>query len=197
MSANGVLVNTDFIDNSAGVDCSDHEVNLKILLSQPELAGELTRKQRDRLLSSLTDQVASLVLANNDREAGALAMASFEAQRSAMEAGRLIHWLTAQGELNPQLECIRTDSQPLTRPELAVLMATEKNRLSAPWLVWTSRRRWQCSRRTRSPPEVRETYADEIKRHRLALSSSRPKWRMPWCIFWVSRFLIDWSNCRG
>ena len=168
MSANGVLVNTDFIDNSAGVDCSDHEVNLKILLSQPELAGELTRKQRDRLLSSLTDQVASLVLANNDRQAGALAMASFEAQRSAMEAGRLIHWLTAQGELNPQLECIRTDSQPLTRPELAVLMATEKNRLKRALVGLDQSPAMAMLAQDAFPPEVRETYADEIKRHRLA-----------------------------
>ena len=179
------------------MDCSDHEVNLKILLSQRELAGELTRKQRDRLLASLTDQVATLVLANNDRQAGALALASFEAQRSAMEAGRLIHWLTRQGELNPELEFIRTDSQALTRPELAVLMATEKNRLKRALVGLDQSPALAKLAQDAFPPAVRENFADEIKRHRLALNSSPLKWRMLWCIIWGLQFLIDLNNCLG
>ena len=61
----GGRLNTDFIDNSAGVDCSDHEVNIKILLGDAEAAGDLTRKQRDELLREMTDEVGELVLSDN------------------------------------------------------------------------------------------------------------------------------------
>lgn len=103
----GVLVNTDFIDNSGGVDCSDHEVNLKILLSQREADGELTRRQRNRLLESKTDEISQLVLANNDRQAGALGLAAFDAQRSSFELMRFIETLGQTGELDPELEGCR------------------------------------------------------------------------------------------
>ena len=69
----GVLVNTDAIDNSAGVDCSDHEVNIKILLDAQVAAGDLTVKQRNELLASMTDEVADLVLEDNRAQTLALA----------------------------------------------------------------------------------------------------------------------------
>ena len=72
---NGGLIYTDAIDNSAGVDCSDHEVNIKILLDGVVAAGELTTKQRNELLVSMTDEVAGLVLANNKAQTLALLMA--------------------------------------------------------------------------------------------------------------------------
>ena len=71
----GGLIYTDAIDNSAGVDCSDHEVNIKILLDGIVAAGELTTKQRNELLASMTDEVADLVLAHNKAQTLALMMA--------------------------------------------------------------------------------------------------------------------------
>ena len=59
------IVNTDFIDNSAGVDCSDHEVNIKILLNRLVAEGEMTKEQRNKLLEKMTDEVAALVLHDN------------------------------------------------------------------------------------------------------------------------------------
>ena len=70
----GGRINTDFIDNSAGVDCSDHEVNIKILLRAVMDAGDLTLKQRDELLASMTDEVGELVLRDNVLQNLALSM---------------------------------------------------------------------------------------------------------------------------
>ncbi len=174
MALHNVLVNTDFIDNSAGVDCSDHEVNLKILLGQRERAGELTRKQRDRLLESKTDEVSALVLSNNDRQAGALGLAAYDAKRSAFELSRFIELLTQRGELDPQLEGLPTDlaareaaGQYLTRPELAVLLATAKNRLKRSLIGLDADPAISKVAADAFPTSLRDEYADEIKTHRL------------------------------
>src|SRR3546814_18109382 len=71
---NGVLINTDFIDNSAGVDTSDHEVNIKILLNGQVQAGKLKVEERNKLLKSMTDEVAGLVLTDNYRPNQALSL---------------------------------------------------------------------------------------------------------------------------
>ncbi|RTR08243.1 NAD-glutamate dehydrogenase domain-containing protein, partial [Azospirillum griseum] len=71
----GVRLNTDAIDNSAGVDTSDHEVNIKILLGDVVARGDMTVKQRDTLMASMTDEVAALVLADNYRQTQALTIA--------------------------------------------------------------------------------------------------------------------------
>ncbi|HEX6874314.1 MAG TPA: NAD-glutamate dehydrogenase domain-containing protein, partial [Nocardioidaceae bacterium] len=132
---NGGRINTDFIDNSAGVDTSDHEVNIKILLDRVVGAGDLTEKQRNELLLSMTDEVADLVLEDNYQQN--LALASAEAN-----AVGLLHvhedWmrrLERQGLLNRSLEFLpsrkqvaeRIDrGQGLSAPELAVLLAYTK-----------------------------------------------------------------------
>lgn len=174
MALHGVLVNTDFIDNSAGVDCSDHEVNLKILLGQRERAGELTRKQRDRLLESKTQEVSDLVLANNDRQAGALGLSAFDAPRSGFELGRFIELLTERGELDPELEGLpsnlaerQANNQPLTRPELAVLLATAKNRLKRSLVGLDTDPAIAKVAADAFPPSLRKDYAQEIEMHRL------------------------------
>jgi glutamate dehydrogenase len=69
---NGGGSNTDFIDNAGGVDCSDHEVNIKILLNEVVQAGDMTEKQRNQLLASMTDEVGGLVLGNNYKQTQAL-----------------------------------------------------------------------------------------------------------------------------
>ena len=174
MALNGVLVNTDFIDNSAGVDCSDHEVNLKILLGQRELAGELTRKQRDRLLESMTDEVSDLVLSNNDHQAGALGIAAFDSERNGFELARFVQVLSERGELDPELEGLPSDiaarqaqGQPLTRPELAVLMSTAKNRLKRGLIGLEQDAAVAVVAADAFPASLRQAYALEIQAHRL------------------------------
>ncbi|HWR96485.1 MAG TPA: NAD-glutamate dehydrogenase [Arenimonas sp.] len=131
----GVLLNTDFIDNSAGVDTSDHEVNIKILLGAVMLAGELDLEQRNALLASMTDEVGELVLHDNYRQNQALSvMESMSAQR----LGSFTHFiqtLESQGLLDRAIEFLPTDAelaerkakgQGLTRPELSVLLSYDK-----------------------------------------------------------------------
>jgi len=131
----GGAVNTDFIDNSAGVDCSDHEVNIKIALNEMVAREDLTRKQRNQLLESMTDAVAELVLANNARQAQCLSLAERHGQHRQSEYQRFIQRMETDHTLNRQLEFLPSDDallerfgqgQGLTRPELAVLLAYAK-----------------------------------------------------------------------
>jgi glutamate dehydrogenase len=132
----GVRLNTDAIDNSAGVDCSDHEVNIKILLGAIVADGDMTLKQRDRLLEDMTDAVADLVLADNYDQSQALTIAHhqglalIDAQSRLMrelERGHLR--LNRQIEFLPDEEALAdriVDGRGLARPELAVLLAYAK-----------------------------------------------------------------------
>ncbi len=131
----GGKINTDFIDNSGGVDCSDHEVNLKILLNQIMHKGDLTYKQRNNLLVDMTAEVASLVLHNNYRQAKALTVAMQLAASYFSLYTRFIDDNAASGKLNRDLEYLPSDKELLerraagknfTRPELAVLLAYSK-----------------------------------------------------------------------
>jgi len=127
--------NSDFIDNAAGVDCSDHEVNIKILLQGITASGDLTQKQRNQLLVDMTDEVAELVLNNNYRQTMALSLAEFQAKSRMGEFKRFIQSLEAEGNLNRELEYLPSDAeiverekhgQIFTRPELAVLLSYAK-----------------------------------------------------------------------
>jgi glutamate dehydrogenase len=129
---------TDFIDNAAGVDCSDHEVNIKILLNSLVRAGDMTEKQRNKLLEEMTDEVSTLVLENNYRQTQAIALAYREAKTRIDEYKRLINELEGQGKLNRELEFLPSDEQieerksqskGLTRPELSVLISYTKGDL--------------------------------------------------------------------
>ncbi|MFP3905660.1 MAG: NAD-glutamate dehydrogenase [Acidimicrobiales bacterium] len=135
----GVLLNTDAVDNSGGVDCSDREVNLKILLDQQVAAGTLTLRQRNELLRDMTDEVAALVLADNEAQTLALASARVQAPGMAHVHARHLSWLEAEGGLDRELEALPSDDEiderandgrGLTQPELAVLMAYTKNVLA-------------------------------------------------------------------
>lgn len=131
----GGLINTDFIDNSAGVDCSDHEVNIKILLSKAIATGQLTEKKRNALLASMTDEVAKIVLKDNYHQA--LAM-SFSALRTTQYTGlyqAYIKELENAGIVDRAVEFLPDDKEilqrkaaqlGLTRPEVAVLLAYTK-----------------------------------------------------------------------
>lgn len=131
---------TDFIDNSAGVDCSDHEVNIKILLNQLQHDGKLTEARRYRLLESMTDEVAGLVLENNYQQVQAIGIAHSEAESRHQEYSDLIRYLEQHAGLDRQLEFLPADDeleeragrgQYLTRPELSVLISYMKLHLKA------------------------------------------------------------------
>ncbi|ALN58039.1 bacterial NAD-glutamate dehydrogenase family protein [Lysobacter enzymogenes] len=131
----GVLLNTDFIDNSAGVDTSDHEVNIKILLNGQVQAKKLTLPERNKLLASMTDEVAELVLNDNYRQNQAISLME---RMSLTRLGSKLHFirtLESQGLLDRQIEFLPSDAeiaerkargQGLTRPELSVLLSYSK-----------------------------------------------------------------------
>jgi glutamate dehydrogenase len=132
---NGGRINTDAIDNSAGVDCSDHEVNLKILLGQVIKEHKLDLDKRNQLLKSMTDEVARLVLQDNFWQNQVLSIVESRGASVLDEQARFIRELESEGLLNRALEGIPDekelarrimDKQSLTRPELAVLLAYAK-----------------------------------------------------------------------
>lgn len=134
-SRHGGRINTDFIDNSAGVDCSDHEVNIKIALNGDVAAGRLTRPDRDALLKLMTDDVSSLVLKDNRLQTQALSLAEAGGAAAMPAFQRLIQTLEAEAGLNRRMEGLAADDalaqraaagEGLTRPELAVVMAYAK-----------------------------------------------------------------------
>src|SRR5664280_842099 len=131
----GGRVNTDAIDNSAGVDCSDHEVNIKILLDAVVAAGDMTEKQRNALLRDMTDEVGALVLRDNYLQTLALSSANAQAGMRLHAHVRAIETLERAGKLNRALEYLpdadaiaerRATEFGLTVPELAVLLAYAK-----------------------------------------------------------------------
>ncbi|MCB9677510.1 MAG: NAD-glutamate dehydrogenase [Alphaproteobacteria bacterium] len=131
----GVRLNTDAIDNSGGVDLSDHEVNLKILLNLPLSRGELTNEQRNALLEELTDEVADLVLANNDAHGRQISRDQIRSQQDIFQFGRAIAFVERNFGVRRRQLSLPTDAElaeraekgeGLTRPELAVLSAWVK-----------------------------------------------------------------------
>ncbi|MFI0727418.1 NAD-glutamate dehydrogenase [Streptomyces sp. NPDC021225] len=129
---NGGRINTDAIDNSAGVDTSDHEVNIKILLNELVREGDMTVKQRNKLLAEMTDEVGALVLRNNYAQNVALANSAAQAPSLLHAHQRVMRRLGREGRLDRSLEFLPTDRQirerlaagrGLSQPELAVLLA--------------------------------------------------------------------------
>ncbi|MBY8888018.1 NAD-glutamate dehydrogenase [Streptomyces sp. PTM05] len=132
---NGGRINTDAIDNSAGVDASDHEVNIKILLNSVVADGDMTVKQRNSLLAEMTDEVGSLVLRNNYAQNVALANSMAQAHSLLPAQQRFMRRLVRDGHLDRALEFLPTDrqirerlsaGQGLTDPETSVLLAYTK-----------------------------------------------------------------------
>ena len=103
-AANGGRMYTDAIDNSAGVDSSDHEVNIKILLDDVVQNGDMTGKQRNSLLAEMTDEVGSLVLRNNYVQTQAMSLARAQAPQMLEVHARLMRQLERDGELNREVE---------------------------------------------------------------------------------------------
>ncbi len=131
----GGLVNTDFIDNSAGVDTSDHEVNIKILLDEVVRDGEMTTPGRDELMATMTSEVGQLVLAHNYHQNRALAAAKAQAQQMLHVHARYIRKLERDGRIRRRLDVLpaekdiaerRATRGGLTLPEFSVLLAHTK-----------------------------------------------------------------------
>lgn len=175
---NGGLVNTDSIDNSAGVDCSDHEVNIKILFGTVMAEGEMTLEQRNDLLAEMTDEVGELVLDDNRAQTLTLAIARRQALPMVNVHARYLHVLEAEGWLNRALEALPTDKQIAERqasgmglmtPEFAIVLAYTKSVNMAemvrtefpddPYLEPDLVRYF--------PKVLQQRYRDEIGRHRL------------------------------
>lgn len=175
---NGGRVNTDFIDNSAGVDTSDHEVNLKILLDRVVAAGDLTRKQRNALLASMTDEVAELVLRDNYEQNLALANAGKNApsllhvheqwMRDLEKAGRLdreLEALPSRKEVRRRIE----EGGALSAPELSVLLSWTKIVLAEELLDSDlPDDSWHLQDlRDYFPTAVREGFTEQVEQHPL------------------------------
>ncbi len=178
-SQHGGRVNTDFIDNSGGVDSSDREVNIKILLSDVAKKKKMSRKRRNELLASMTDDVASLVLRNNYLQTQAISMSEMLSADRIEELARLILDLEQAGELDRDLEYLpdeteiedrRTRKQGLTRPELAIVLSYAKINLYNGLIESreTLEDFLKIDPQRYFPAVLRRRYADLIPGHRLS-----------------------------
>ncbi|OOG55252.1 glutamate dehydrogenase [Rhodanobacter sp. B05] len=174
----GVLLNTDFIDNSAGVDTSDHEVNIKILLNDAVQRGELSFDARNTQLAAMTDEVGQLVLWDNYRQNQAITLMEHQSVGRIGSMAHFIRTLEAEGTLDRQVENLPSEAElterktrgiGLTRPELAVLLSYDKLRLFQQMLDSDVPEDPYLSKElVRYFPEpLHEKYAEHMQRHRL------------------------------
>ncbi|MFG1747856.1 NAD-glutamate dehydrogenase [Micromonospora chalcea] len=175
-ASTGGRIYTDFIDNAAGVDCSDHEVNIKILLNTAVADGELDRPERDELLARMTDEVAELVLRDNYDQARALNNAQAQAASLLPVHRRMINDLERSGALDRALEALPSDEElavrtesGLTAPEFAVLLAYVKIVLEREIVgEGLADEEWTTDILVNYfPTPLRQRFADRMGRHRL------------------------------
>jgi glutamate dehydrogenase len=177
-AANGGRVNTDFIDNVGGVDCSDNEVNIKILLNSLVNNGDLTVKQRNKVLYDMTDDVADIVITDCYRQTQSISITHLSGVKQLKEQLRFIHGLEREGALNRELEFIPSDDeiservvtgQGLTRPELSVLIAYGKMVLKDAFNIdaITTNKYYEKHLINAFPPMLREKYQAQMQEHPL------------------------------
>ncbi|WP_113905890.1 NAD-glutamate dehydrogenase [Aliidiomarina celeris] len=177
-ASRGGRVNTDFIDNVGGVDCSDNEVNIKILLNGLMNQGKLTRKQRDEMLYAMTDDVANIVLHDCARQTQALSVTLLRGADQVKEMQRFIHHLEREGQLDRVIEFLPDDDElaervasgkGLTRPELAVISAYGKMVLKDELAIDEIAQDPFHSKELVAafPPALREKFAAEMEDHPL------------------------------
>lgn len=174
----GGICNTDFIDNAAGVDCSDHEVNIKILLNAKVESEDLTAKQRNQLLAKMTDSVAALVLENNYRQTLSISLAENRRAKHHHDYLRFLEHLEESGRLHRDLEFLpdndtikdyHGEGKAWTRPELSVMVSYAKVELKEQLLSddimgdeWISQRVFSAF-----PARLQKKYREDILHHRL------------------------------
>ncbi|MET0155623.1 MAG: NAD-glutamate dehydrogenase [Rickettsiales bacterium] len=174
----GGRINTDAIDNSAGVDCSDHEVNIKILLNRAIESGTLSHDERNALLESMTDNVADLVLIDNLLQTQALTVAQMQAPYFLELFTRLIAFLETRYTLDRQVEFLPSkeemsrrqyEGKSFTRPELSVIMAYCKLYIYETLLksALPDDPYYEFDLIRYFPKALRERFAEEIKQHPL------------------------------
>jgi glutamate dehydrogenase len=174
----GGRVNTDFIDNVGGVDCSDNEVNIKILLNTIVNNGDLTIKQRNKLLYEMTDDVGQIVIQDCYRQTQSISITQMMGVKQLKEQLRFIHGLEKDGALNRELEFIPSDDeiservltgQGLTRPELSVLIAYGKMVLKEEFNIdpITKNPYYNQYLLNAFPEVLRKQFADEMQEHPL------------------------------
>lgn len=174
----GGRINMDAVDNAAGVDCSDHEVNIKILLDSAMAAGKLDEARRNTLLVDMTSAVSDLVLRNNYDQTLAITLVESSSHEDRDADGRVMRALERAGRLDRDLEFLPGDDRlsdlaekglGLARPELAILVSYMKIALSEALLdsdvpddPWLSKMLYDYF-----PRVLREEFGEEIDRHRL------------------------------
>ena len=177
-AARGGRINTDAVDNSAGVDCSDNEVNIKIVLNDLVARGDMTRKQRDQMLPDMTEEVGTIVLRHNYLQTQAISVVEARAVELLEAHGRLMRELVRRGRLNRAVEALPSEEEiaeraqanrGLTRPEISVLLAYAKTTLFTdlmesdvpedPYLAGDLQ--------LQMPSLLRQTQPEAIRRHRL------------------------------
>ncbi|MFM8517798.1 MAG: NAD-glutamate dehydrogenase [Nevskiaceae bacterium] len=174
----GGRINTDFIDNSAGVNTSDVEVNLKILTNGIEARGRLRRRDRDQMFAKLTDEVAALVLRNNYLQSQALSTLELQSAERLPELRGVIRDLERAGELDRAVESLpdeetlaarRKQGLGLTRPELAVVLAYAKISLNRQLIAsdLPEDRHFAAELERYFPMAVRRRFPRDIARHKL------------------------------
>ncbi|WP_406352688.1 NAD-glutamate dehydrogenase [Streptomyces sp. NBC_00658] len=174
----GGKINTDAIDNSAGVDTSDHEVNIKILLNATVANGDLTVKQRNKQLAEMTEEVGALVLRNNYAQNVAIANALAQSPDMLHAQQRFMRTLVREGHLDRALEFLPTDrqirerlnsGQGLTGPETAVLLAYTKITVSDALLATSLPDDPYLQRLLHAyfPTALREKFREQIDGHAL------------------------------
>lgn len=177
---NGGRLNADFIDNSGGVDCSDHEVNIKILMNaiMTNKANAMDVKKRDKLLAAMTDDVAGLVLRNNYQQSQAISLMQLQAADMVSAHAKLISLLERKTGLNRALENLPSEEamearrkmgHGLTRPELATLQAHAK--IAFTWDLLgsdiTESKAMEGRLLRYFPKKLSDSYQKEILSHRL------------------------------
>ena len=174
----GGRIYTDSIDNAAGVDCSDHEVNIKILLDTIVENGDMTEKQRNELLAEMTEEVAQLVLRDNYQQTQAIDQAKALAHPMVDVHARYIHALEQSGRLNRELEFLpsgealgerRSEGKGLTTPELAILLSYSKITLFKELLTSDAPEDPYLSGELERyfPTPLRERFREQMREHRL------------------------------
>jgi glutamate dehydrogenase len=174
----GGRVNTDAMDNSAGVDCSDHEVNIKIALTAALRSKKITLEERNKILESMTDEVSHLVLSDNRLQTQAISIAASQGVSALGEQAQFLNRLENSGLLNRKIEFLpakkeiekrQADKVALTRPELCVMLAYSKmdiyNAILASNLV--KDKYFESELLSYFPTVMQEKFSDEVLNHQL------------------------------